>query len=43
MTHNYDSVEQTMKILHVERKGQMLNTLQNYYIYYDNKVEFTNE
>jgi hypothetical protein len=27
----------------VERKGQMLNTLQNYYIYYDNKVEFTNE
>jgi hypothetical protein len=32
-THNYDTKEKTMKILHVERKGQMLDTLENYYIY----------
>jgi hypothetical protein len=33
MTHNYDTMEKTMKILHVERKGQMLDTLENYYTY----------
>jgi hypothetical protein len=32
-THNYDTMEKTMKILHVERKGQMLDTLENYYTY----------
>jgi hypothetical protein len=32
-THNYDNMERTMKILHVEQKGQMLDTLENYYIY----------
>jgi hypothetical protein len=31
--HNYDNMEKTMKILYVERKGQMLNTSENYYIY----------
>jgi hypothetical protein len=30
--HKYDNMEQTMKIIHVERKGQMLNTSENYYI-----------
>jgi hypothetical protein len=33
MAHNYDTLDQTMKILHVERKGQMLNTLENYCTY----------
>jgi hypothetical protein len=32
-THNYDTMEKTMKILHVERKGQVLDALENYYIY----------
>jgi hypothetical protein len=33
MTHNYDTMEKTMNILHVEKKGQMLDTLENYYTY----------
>jgi hypothetical protein len=32
-THNYDTMEEKIKILHVERKGQMLDTLENYYVY----------
>jgi hypothetical protein len=32
-TYNYDIMEKTMKILQVERNGQMLDTLENYYIY----------
>jgi hypothetical protein len=32
-THNYDTMEKTMNILHVEKKRQMLDTLENYYIY----------
>lgn len=30
MVHNYDNMEKTMKILHMERKEQMLNTLENF-------------
>jgi hypothetical protein len=32
-THNHDIVEQTMEILHIERKGKMLNALESYHIY----------
>jgi hypothetical protein len=32
-THNYDTMEIAMKILHVEDKEQMLDTLQNCNIY----------
>jgi hypothetical protein len=30
--HTYDTIDQTMKILHVEGKGPKLNTLQRYHI-----------
>jgi hypothetical protein len=33
MTHDYDAIEKTMKILHVEKKGQILDTLENFYVY----------
>jgi hypothetical protein len=33
MTHNHNTMERTMKILHVERKWKMLNSLENYHIY----------
>jgi hypothetical protein len=29
-THNHDAIEQIMEILHIERKGKMLNTLESY-------------
>jgi hypothetical protein len=32
-THNYDTAEKTMTILHIERKGRMLNALECYHIY----------
>jgi hypothetical protein len=32
-THNYDKAEKTMKILHIEKKGRMLNILESYHIY----------
>jgi hypothetical protein len=32
-THNHDTIEQTMEILHIERKGKMLNALEIYHIY----------
>jgi hypothetical protein len=32
-THNYDAMHKAMKILHVEKKGKMLDTLENYHIY----------
>jgi hypothetical protein len=31
-THNYDTAEKTMKILHIEKKGRMLNVLESYHI-----------
>jgi hypothetical protein len=31
--HNYESIEETMKILHVAKKSKMLDTLENCYIY----------
>jgi hypothetical protein len=37
-THYYDNTEETMKILHVTKKGKMLDTLENYYIYKITKV-----
>jgi hypothetical protein len=36
--HNYSTMDQTMEILHFERKGQMLNTLENFYIQAEHKV-----
>jgi hypothetical protein len=30
--YEYDTLEQTMKILHVEKKGPKLNTLERFYI-----------
>jgi hypothetical protein len=30
--HTYDTIDQTMEILHIERKGQKLNILERYYI-----------
>jgi hypothetical protein len=33
MTHNHDTIEQTMKLLHIERKGKMLNTIEKYHIH----------
>jgi hypothetical protein len=32
-TYNYDTIENTMRILHVERKGKMLYALEKYHIY----------
>jgi hypothetical protein len=32
-THNYDTAEEIIKILHVEKKGRMLNVLEGYHIY----------
>jgi hypothetical protein len=32
-THNYDAIENTMRMLHVEMKGRMLDTLENCHIY----------
>jgi hypothetical protein len=37
-THDYVTMEKTVKILHVERKGQMLDTLENYYKYIKSKM-----
>jgi hypothetical protein len=31
--HNYENIEKIMIILHIEKKGKMLDTLQNSYIY----------
>jgi hypothetical protein len=31
-THNYDTIEQTMEILHLEKKGKMLSALESYHI-----------
>jgi hypothetical protein len=31
--HNYDTMDQIMKILHIEKKGPKLNTLERYHIY----------
>jgi hypothetical protein len=31
--HNYDTVEKTMQILQIEKKGRMLNVLESYHIY----------
>jgi hypothetical protein len=32
-THEYGKIEQTMEILHLEKKGRMLNALESYHIY----------
>jgi hypothetical protein len=32
-THNYDTIENTMKRLQVEGKWKMLDTLENFYMY----------
>jgi hypothetical protein len=32
-THNYDTIEKTMGILHIDKKGRMLNALESYHIY----------
>jgi hypothetical protein len=31
--HDYDTIDQSMKILHTEKKGSKLNTLQRFHIY----------
>jgi hypothetical protein len=31
--HNYDTMDQIMKILHIEKKGPKLNTLERFHIY----------
>jgi hypothetical protein len=30
--HNYDTIDQSMKILHIEKKGPKLNTLERFHI-----------
>jgi hypothetical protein len=32
-THEYGKIEQTMEILHIEKKGRMLSALESYHIY----------
>jgi hypothetical protein len=32
-THTYDTINRTMKILHIEMMGQKINTLEKYHIY----------
>jgi hypothetical protein len=32
-THNYDTIEHTMELLHLEKNGKMLNALESYHIY----------
>jgi hypothetical protein len=32
-THEYGKIEQIMEILHIERKGRMLNAMESYHIY----------
>ncbi|PNF39362.1 hypothetical protein B7P43_G18159, partial [Cryptotermes secundus] len=32
-THNYHTIDKAMKILHIEKKGKMLNTLESFHIY----------
>jgi hypothetical protein len=29
----YSTIDQTMEVLHIEKKGQMLNTLERFHIY----------
>jgi hypothetical protein len=41
-THNYDTIEKTIEILHIEKKGRMLNPLESYQIYELTK-QLTNE
>jgi hypothetical protein len=31
--HEYETIEKTMKILHIEKKGQMLDTYERFHIY----------
>jgi predicted transcriptional regulator len=31
--HNYDTIDKTMKMLHMEKKGPKLNTLERFHIY----------
>jgi hypothetical protein len=31
--HSYNTIDQTLKVLHVEKKGLKLNTLERFYIY----------
>jgi hypothetical protein len=33
ITHTYDTIDRTMKVLHIEKKEQKLNTLEKYHIY----------
>ncbi|PNF35966.1 hypothetical protein B7P43_G03548 [Cryptotermes secundus] len=32
-THNYHTIDKAMEILHIEKKGKMLNTLESFHIY----------
>jgi hypothetical protein len=31
--HEYETMEETIKILHIEKKGQMLDTYERFHIY----------
>jgi hypothetical protein len=35
--HKYGTIEGTMKILHRNKKGRLLNTVEQFYIYIDTK------
>jgi len=37
--HAIGKIEEIMKIIHVTRKGRMLNTLESFHIYKENKAE----
>ena len=37
--HTFGTINETMKILHTIKKGQMMNTLENLHIYQDTKQE----
>jgi hypothetical protein len=33
ITHTYDAIDRTVKVLHIEKKGQKLTALEKYHIY----------